>query len=182
MVLICRWIALNSLYGAWDPADGRAVGHQDSLRVFLERLLKIDQGSRLKGVMVEHKRLVLALLEDKFLNDYFWEGPEQSDGRLTRDRHRAQGWYVEQRWLVILEAVLERIYLLRCQLVHGAATFGGKLNRTAVGRSATMLGHLVPAALEVVISCGADQNWGIMCYPPLHSAPGSVPLRPIRPR
>jgi hypothetical protein len=36
----------------------------------------------------------------------------------------ARNWYLEQCWLLILE----RIYLIHCQLVHGYF-FGGGLNR-----------------------------------------------------
>jgi hypothetical protein len=181
-VLLCRWIALNSLYGAWNPAAGQVIGHQESLRLFLDRIIELDQDGRLNAVLTEHKRLALALLEDKYLIGYFWERSETLGGRPNRDRHRAQGWYVEGRWLVILESVLERIYLLRCQLVHGAATFGGKLNRTAVSGSSTMLGPLVPAILEVVVLHGADEDWGSMCYPPVHGSLGSLPVRVVGPR
>lgn len=167
IALLCHWVALNSLYGSWDTVQKRAIGHQESFRRFLERILRLDRNGRLVEVLTEHKRLVLTLLDDKYLNDYFWEEPQQADGRLKRQRHQAQVWYVEKRWLMILENVLERIYLLRCQLVHGAATCGGNLNRTAVNRSVMMLGHLLPVILEVVIVHGADEDWGAMCYPPI---------------
>jgi hypothetical protein len=47
------------------------------------------------------------------------------------------------------------------QLIHGASTFGGKLNRTAPRRSTQMLGHLLPAVLLVIIDQGADVDWGL---------------------
>jgi hypothetical protein len=58
---------------------------------------------------------------------------------------------------------------MRCQLVHGAATYGGQLNRTSLRHCVTMLGHLLPAVLLVLINHGADEDWGIMCYPPTQS-------------
>ena len=56
---------------------------------------------------------------------------------------------------------------MRCQLAHGAATYGGKLNKTSLRRSVTMMGHLLPAVLLVWIDHGAREDWGTMCYPPL---------------
>ena len=68
---------------------------------------------------------------------------------------------------MILERCLERVYLLRCQLVHGAATYGGKLNRTSLKRCVMLLDCLLPAMLHVFADHGADRDWGLLCYPPL---------------
>ena len=64
---------------------------------------------------------------------------------------------------------MDRIYLMRCQVVHGAATYRGKLNRTALRRCSTMLGHLLRTMLVVMIDNGSDEDWGIMCYPPMQT-------------
>jgi hypothetical protein len=79
----------------------------------------------------------------------------------------ARTWYLEGRWGMILDRVVDRIYLLRCQLTHGAATYGGSLNRRSLKHCATMLGHLMPAVILVVIDHGRDEDWGPMCYPPM---------------
>jgi hypothetical protein len=73
---------------------------------------------------------------------------------------------------------------MRCQLVHGAATYGGKLNRTSLGRCVTMMQRILPAVLGVWIDWGADEDWGDMCYPPIGSKATVMHARfePIRPR
>lgn len=68
---------------------------------------------------------------------------------------------------MVLDEVLERVYLMRCQLVHGAATYGGKLNRTSLRRCVMMMQRLLPTLLLVWIDHGADEDWGPMCYPPM---------------
>lgn len=55
---------------------------------------------------------------------------------------------------------------MRCQLVHGAATHNSRLTRTSLRRCSTMLDHLLPAVLVVLIDHGADADWGPLCYPP----------------
>ena len=55
-----------------------------------------------------------------------------------------------QRWTMILDEILARVYLMRCQLVHGAATYGGKLNRTSLKRCVMMMQRLLPALLAGV--------------------------------
>jgi hypothetical protein len=119
-------------------------------------------------VLTGHKQLVLALLDDKYLSSFFWQEPTEKRGAQSRKaKFSAQTWYLEKRWALILENTVERIYLIRCQLVHGAATHGGQLNRDSLRHCSQMLGHLLPALLMVFIDHGADQDWGTMCYPPL---------------
>ena len=79
----------------------------------------------------------------------------------------ARTWYTQRRWVQILDRILERVYLMRCQLVHGAATYGGRLNRTSLRRCVMMMQRLLPAFLVAWIDRGADVDWGAMCYPPL---------------
>jgi hypothetical protein len=76
------------------------------------------------------------------------------------------------------------VYVMRCQLVHGAATYGGKLNRTSLKHCVTMIQKVLPALLLVWIDHGADEDWGPMCYPPLTPMRGPVPEsgRPRTPR
>jgi hypothetical protein len=86
---------------------------------------------------------------------------------------------------VVLDEILDRVYLMRCQLVHGAATYGGKLNRTSLWRCVTMMQRLLLALLLVWIDHGADEDWGLMCHPPVgmlrEPASGSV-AKPRSPR
>ena len=75
----------------------------------------------------------MTLLEDAYLSDYFWEEPSaKRAGQSKKSMYNAQGWYVQKLWAKVLDEVLDRVYLLRCQLVDGAATYGGKLNRTSL--------------------------------------------------
>jgi len=165
--LLAQWIAFNALYGQWDGARRQSLPDRESWRQFLDRILKLDVDQLVVSVLQDHKRLVVSLLEDPFLSQHFWREP--SSPRSGRDRsiaYRAATWYLEGRWTMILDEVLDRIYLLRCQLMHGAATCGGKLNRTALRRASVMMGHVLPAIVAVLADRGADEDWGKLCYPP----------------
>ncbi len=59
---------------------------------------------------------------------------------------------------------------MRCQLVHGAATYGGKLNRTWLRQCVVMMQRALPALLGVWIDHGSGEDWGPMCYPPMTAA------------
>jgi len=47
---------------------------------------------------------------------------------------------------------------MRRQLVHGVATYSGKLNRTSLRRCVMMMQRLLPALLMVWIDHGADED------------------------
>jgi len=176
--LVHQWIALNALYGQWNAATRQPLPDRECWQVFLSRILELDANERVVSVLQEHKPLVLALLDDKYLNAYFWQHLDDSlPDRKGRGRQRALSWYVEGWWIKIVDQLIERIYFLRCQLIHGAASFGSQLNRTAVSRCTTMLSWLTTAILQVWIEHGSDEDWGIMCYPPIVNSPQRAPIR-----
>ena len=165
--LIFQWVALNSLYGQWDVDRREPQTDSITLPRFLDRILELDGEGRVSGLLTEHKRLVLSIFEDEYLTKYFWEEPSKDRARQAMStRHKAKTWFIEERWAMILARLMERIYMLRCQLVHGAATCGGKLNRTALKRCSAMMGHLLPTILLVLMDQGTDEDWGPLCYPP----------------
>jgi hypothetical protein len=166
--LIFRWIALNSLYGQWDSASHRPQDDLECLGAFLKHVREVDAGKRIPQVLEEHKKLALAVINDAYLTKVFWADPSHDRALKTQPvKIKAQGWYLERQYAIILDELMRRIYFHRCQLVHGGATSGSQHNRTAVRRCSTMLGHLVTATLIVLIDHGWDEDWGVMCYPPV---------------
>jgi len=75
--------------------------------------------------------------------------------------------YGGQKWGLILELALERIAVLRGQIVHGAATRGSRLNRQSPQRCRKVLEALLPVVLQLVIEHRADDDWPPLCYPPI---------------
>ncbi len=168
LALISQWIAFNALYGQWDQGVREPLADRECWRVFLDRILQLDQDNHLPDLLKTHKKLVLALLDDPYLSTFFWREPDIAHaGQARRDKRSAASWYVEENWTLILDRVIDRIYLMRCQLVHGAATLGGKLNRVSLRHCVCMLHHVLYAVMRIFVDHGADEDWGIMCYPPL---------------
>ncbi|MBM4091052.1 MAG: hypothetical protein FJ276_16765 [Planctomycetes bacterium] len=168
LALISQWISLNAIYGQWDQIAREPLPDRECWRVFVQRIVELDQSGHLARALVSEKRLVLTVLDDRYLSDCFWRDDDSSGPQgKYKEKQRAHAWFAKEDWKLITERLIERIYLVRCQLVHGAATYGGKLNRRSLKNCATMLSHLLPAVLLVLIDHGADEDWGIMCYPPL---------------
>ena len=165
--LIMRWISLNSLYGRWNAESREPEGDRQMLGEFTSRIIEIDQSGHIRGVLDEHQPLAMTILNDEYLAKFYWEDPTAERAHRSKKAvTEARKAYKEHRYAGVLHRVLDRIYLLRCQLVHGAATAGSSLNRTALRRCNTMLEHLIPAIVLVVIDHGEREDWGPLCYPP----------------
>ena len=166
--LLSQWIAFNALYGQWDGEAKEPVPDHVCWRHFVDRILSLDKDRSVIDILRDHKPLAMTIFEDEYLSRYYWKKPnEKRASRSRKTKFDARTWYLQENWTLILDGLIERIYLLRCQLVHGAATYNSNLNRTSVRRCSQMMDHLVRAFLFVWIEHGADEDWGIMCYPPM---------------
>lgn len=166
--LLCIWISFNGLYGQWDDQRREPQADRESWRTFLDRILTIDAAKHVSLMLAAERELVMSILDDEYLSGFFWEEP--SDIRASKSKKSkfdARTWYIDGKWRLILDRLLERIYLLRCQLVHGASTHGGKLNRDSLRNCVQMMRSLMNTVLLVVIDFGDQEDWGVMCYPPL---------------
>ncbi len=168
LAILSQWTAFNSLYGQWDEEVRAPVADHVCWQRFIDRMLTLDQGNHVVDALIDNKPLVMSIFDDEYLSRYFWQEPtDKRAGQARKTKYDARTWYLDGNWTLILDRLIERIYLLRCQLVHGAATFNSRLNRTATRRCLQMLEHLLGAFLLVWIHYGADEDWGIMCYPPM---------------
>jgi hypothetical protein len=60
--------------------------------------------------------------------------------------------------------VLSRVHVLRNQIMHGAATYGGGTNREQVQDATHFMRQFVPTMLDIMLS-DPDQDWGDVMYP-----------------
>jgi len=166
--IIFQWVALNSLYAKWNPQDRCPIDDRTSLDNLLKRLFEADSDGLIASVLIEHRRLVNSIFEDQYLSRYFWQDPSDERARKSRNvKFDARTWYNQGWHRLLLDRVLERIYLARCQLVHGAATHGSNKNRDTLRRCSIMLEHLLPAMLLVIMDQVWQEDWGDLCYPPM---------------
>ena len=165
--LLYSWIAFNSLYGTWDEDAGFPAKDREAWQVFIGRLLTLDKDELLGRQLIVLRPQVLGLLENKFLDPRFWREPQAA--RSHRGQyHRALSIYMEKRWRDLLTMALDRVYVLRGQIVHGAATRGSSLNRAALQQCSQVLEGLLPPMLHLAVEHGAHDDWPPLCYPPVY--------------
>ncbi|MCC6421867.1 MAG: hypothetical protein IT447_00130 [Phycisphaerales bacterium] len=168
--LICLWIAFNSLYAQWDEDRREPQRDIQSLRTFIDRIIGLDESNHLSSMLQEQHDKVMNIFDDEYLSAYFWVEPSRvRASKSKKSKFDARTWYIDGKWRLLTERLVERIYLLRCQIIHGAATHGGKLNRDSLKKCAQMLRDLLNCFLLVITDHGHQQDWGMMCNPPLNS-------------
>jgi hypothetical protein len=162
------WISLNSLYSHWDGERSAPAQESSARGHFVKRICEWD--SKLIGQSLHgHRGLVKKLLENAYLSNVFWRDPEnaKAKGWATQDANYLDRNLKARDYDKLLDQVLERLYVLRGQLMHGAATGGGKLNRQTLKYSLWLLQLLVPLVIQIVMEHGANDDWRDLCYPPV---------------
>lgn len=162
------WIAFNCLYSRWNVEKNAPDTDAHARRDFVSRLCRMDGPT--VGQLLQHSRgLVKKLLEDPFLSEVFWRDPghPKAKGWATQDSNYLDRNFKDGEYRRVVEQVLDRLFVLRGQIVHGASTGGSRLNRASLRYCLQMLQLLVPPIQQVVIEHGCNDDWPDLCYPPI---------------
>ena len=162
---ISLWIAFNAIYGCLE--DGVAAPDHGSWQKFLADIIAADGTDALGEILWAEQLTILRLIDSKYLFRPFWLGQADADERLRRSRQEAMRAYNSHQTLAVLQELFERLYVMRQQVFHGAATSGSKLNRTALKRCTAVMEQVMPAMIEIMIAAGPGIDWGEVCFPPV---------------
>lgn len=161
------WISFNSLYGRTGE-DGLAVPDHAGWQEFLAAIVKADGEDRIGKILWDEQRQVLKTIDSPYLFKPFWVGEQKdAEGKLQQARRRTMANFGVRASVGLLQELFERIYVLRQQVFHGAATCGSKVNRQTMKMGVTVLSIVVPAMIEIMIVGGPARDWGRICYPPV---------------
>ena len=186
------WIAFNAAYGddllykRSIKLEAGSIGEPEHKRFmdFLSKIVKTDRDAVYKIIWTRFSNEYQQLVNNRFLFRGFWEA--EHDDRI-RDKWQRNFKVEKQKafhalgsphnTLRLLQTVLDRLYLLRNQMVHGGATYGSKFNRTSVRNGTMILVHLVPAILHIMLQemqkepAGA---WGVPPWPRYLDIPDDI--------
>ena len=70
---------------------------------------------------------------------------------------------MDQQTDVVLSVVLDRLYVLRNQIVHGGATWNSAANRQQVQDGGRILGTVLPIVLALMMDAATD-DFGAVAY------------------
>lgn len=168
--LICLWVAANSLY-AMDEASFEALPERERFADFVDRLVQLDENTKLYHLLWnKFSGPVRLLIENKFIYSPFWSYQRGE----TRDWEKgfqqsiadASNALARKNVNYLLRIVLDRLYVLRNQLIHGGATYKSQINRAQVRDGANILISLLPVIIEIMMD-HPKVNWGKIYYPPI---------------
>jgi len=173
---IFLWIAFNAAY-ATEIDERYRLSAQVTSRAFLRRLVELDAGRGRIEAMVWHEfsASLRTLLDNPYVFKSFWDWQnglvdEQAWRRqFASARRAAHGALARRNTVTVLGIALSRIYVLRNQLIHGGATWKGKVNREQVRDCTRFMAALVPVIIETLMD-HPQGDWGQACYPVVEPA------------
>jgi hypothetical protein len=169
---IALWIAFNAIYGrAGGDGDGPGVdrrpGDRATWQAFLAEIIKRD-GTDILGDLVRRNHMpILRMIQNKYLFQPFWDRRPSAEFMLKNCCTAAVLNFANHLTTGIVEELFERLYVLRAQVFHGAATRGSKLNRANLRNGADLLSKLLAAMIAIMLAAGPDVDWGEVCFPPI---------------
>lgn len=162
------WISFNACY-AIELTEAESKPEREKFKLFISTLLRHDTAGHVFSLLWNtFKGPVRLLIENPFVFRPFWnfhrgeaEEWEQTFKKSNDDALRClSGNKVDE----LLHIILDRLYVLRNQLMHGGATFRSKVNRNQVKDGAAILAMLVPIIIQIIME-HPEEDWGRLLYP-----------------
>lgn len=159
---IALWIAFNAAY-ANNYADEIRANERQTFQQFVERLVNYDTEKELYNIIWQHyPAAIRSFMDNRYVFQPFWDA---INGRTEADswkepfnaaKRRAHQALAHQETAVSLSILLERMYTLRNQLIHGGATYAGNLNREQLKNACGILGLIVPVVIKLMMYNATD--------------------------
>ena len=166
---IFYWIAFNAAYA--QDRRNRIQEYEQSLYAdYFNTILSIDSERTIYDAIWERfPQSIRVLLNNKFVFQPFWDheaglGHDNWEDKFDDSRSAVHYALVERNTGVILNTVFDRLYTLRNQLLHGAATWNGSVNRGQVRDGASIMAFLAPLFIGLMMS-RPEIDWGSPDYP-----------------
>lgn len=163
------WISFNSAYAAELGSDAEYETARFSK--FLRRVVRRDRKARMATILWKrYPGPVRVLLDNQYAFKPFWDfqnglvSDAQWKLKFKKEKSAANRALASQKTYTVLQLLFHRLYVIRNQLIHGGATWGGKVNRSQIQDGTALLGEIVPLVIEVMMD-NALEDWGVPIYP-----------------
>ena len=169
-MFIFYWIAFNALYSTRDP-ETRDMTERVRFDGYFGKIIQLDSGNTVYDAIWEQfSDSIRVLLDNRYVFGPFWDyynglsDDRQwalSFERSKRAARRALGSLDTQ---TVLSVLFDRLYVLRNQMLHGAATWDGSVNRAQVRDGARIMEFLTPQFIRLMMD-NPKIDWGAPAYP-----------------
>lgn len=170
LAFISLWIAFNACYSVDDGSD-YMLSERQKFQDFLYKLVKHDADKAIYNCLwKEFSGPVKALINNHYVFKPFWDAQYQGGDesiwkpRYEKSQKAAMTFLAKQKVPELLGVVLDRLYILRNQMMHGGATYQSQVNREQVRDGANMLFVLLPNIISIMMD-SENEDWGEIYYP-----------------
>lgn len=153
---IFLWIAFNASY-AHD--FGHEEAERDQLTRFFARLLTVDDQARLHALLFNRfSGPIRTLIDNRYVFAPFWRALREHDSSghweesFTASKQAALARLLTGDTVAVLSILFERLYVLRCSLVHGGATWNSQVNRAQVQDGVNLLHSTVLVIVDLMVA------------------------------
>ncbi|MCE7903367.1 MAG: hypothetical protein DYH20_12175 [Gammaproteobacteria bacterium PRO9] len=167
---IFLWIAFNAAY-AQELDDTDRPSDKALFKAFLQKLCDLDTDKRIDDLIwKEFSGSIRTLLDNPYVFHLFWEFQRgridegEWQDRFAKAKKSAQAALASGNTPVLLSVMFNRLYTLRNQLIHGGATWGGKVNREQLRDCTRLMSKLVPVVIALMMD-NPNTLWGDAVYP-----------------
>ncbi len=163
------WIALNAAY-AKHMTHKTAIGEGQVHKNFFRKMVMLDTAGQIEKVLWEtYSGPIRVLLDNKYVYSPFWNfhagrGDKDWELKFKTSRKMAHIAFQKQYSVSLLSNLFGRIYVLRNQIVHGGATYQGKINRAQIRDCTALLKSLVPVFIRLMMD-NPHEKWDRPSYP-----------------
>lgn len=171
MAFIAQWIAFNSCY-LTDRENQERICERESFKNFIRILVDHDDEKRIEACLWDNfSGFIRTLIGNKYVYHRYWiakwhtEDAVDWETSFKKSQETAKIALMERNVEKVMSVVLDRLYCLRNQLMHGGASYGSSVNRQQVKDGKKMLSELMPIVIDIMKSCENGHDWGNVSYP-----------------
>lgn len=168
MQFISLWVSYNACYAIDDKSE-LDLTERKQFNDFISKLVLHDHENRFFTLLWnKFSGPVRLIIENQFIYKPFWEaqrGKSVNWKKLFDQSNKNANRFLSKNEVgKLIELVLDRLYTLRNQIIHGGATYKSKVNRAQVRDACNILKMLIPIIIDIMIE-NRKENWGEIYYP-----------------
>jgi hypothetical protein len=162
------WISYNACY-AIDEKTEENFTERKQFNEFISKLVSHDHDNRFYNLLWQKfSGPVRMIIENQFIYKPFWDAQrgEKVNWKKLFDKSNedANRFLSKNEVAKLIEVVLDRLYMLRNQIMHGGATYKSKVNRAQVRDACNILKLFIPIIIDIMME-NRDEDWGDIYYP-----------------
>ena len=168
--LVFLWIAFNAAY-AQDIDEQYRSSAYETFTEFLIKLCNLDLDGRVERMVWEQlPRSIRFLMDNEYMAADFWNFQRGKISQAEWKQRFGSAKFATRQALsgrdtaTVLSLAMNRVYVLRNQLMHGGATWNSSINREQVKLGVTFLSAFVPLLIDIMMD-NPKTLWGDAYYP-----------------